>query len=330
MKILYLYFGSASPVHKYESNLIKSINKNSTKIKIDFWNWTGDLGINFNPSLKWAYRNLDTLKSFYNTIEKRLIGYDVLFIAQTGGLIPEFLDKLKIFKIYNTADDPEASKTCSFPFLSVVDVIVHAGVSYYNNKPLEKEFYSRGAQKCYFMPIGFYNEMFPAISDFDLTFKKRNQRIVFIGRPRIKRIHLIKLFNKFKDSIRVHNRRSPIYQKYFWLLTSGINITPFEGSLAELYWSSQVGINMHLSSGPSNVRTYQLSACGVAQVIDCHKTVSAVFEPDYEILSYSNIEQAINHITNLLVDTDLRYSISKAGMSVQGNTMIEKYCLQIC
>lgn len=313
MKILYLYFGSASPVFKYERNLIENINKKYSNIKLDIWDWTGELKLKFNPSLRWAYKNQDLLKQFYKALEKKILKYDALFIAQTGGLIPEFLERIKIFKIYNTADDPESSHLCSFPFLNVVDVIVHAGYSYFNDVPLGYEFEKRGAKKAYYMPIGFYEEMFPPLTDFDKTFLRRHQKIIFVGRPRIQRIKLVQLFNTFGDDIRVHNRRTPTYQKIFWKMSTGLEITPFEGSLADLYASSQIGINMHLSSGPSNVRTYQLPASGVAQVIDCKKTISELFIPDKEIATYDTIDEAISLIRKLINDEELRYQISKNG-----------------
>jgi len=311
--ILYLYFGSASPVTQYEKNLISLINKKSTKIHIKYWDWTEELGLKFNPSLKWSYENQNILKPFYDKIKKEISNYDALFIAQTGGLIPEFLAKLNIFKIYNTADDPESSRNCSFPFLKVVDVMIHAGVSYFNDLPLENEFYKRGANNCYYMPIGFYEEMFPKIKNFDKLFKSRNQKLVFVGRPRIQRIQLVRYINHFKNELRIHNRRTPKYQKLFWYLTTGIHISPYNDSLVNLYWQSQIGINMHLSSGPSNVRTYQLPASGVAQLIDCSSTISKIFEPEKELLTYKTITEAIKQSERLINDIDLRYQISKAG-----------------
>ena len=66
--------------------------------------------------------------------------------------MPEIISKLKPLTIFNTADDPDSSEICSFPFLEVFDIIVHAGVMFNNETTISEEFKKRGAKKTYFMP----------------------------------------------------------------------------------------------------------------------------------------------------------------------------------
>ena len=109
---------------------------------------------------------------------------DMVFIAQTGGVLPEIMSELPAVVVYNTADDPESSPICSFPFLKSADVIVHAGVNFDAKTRMGDEFLKRGAKRCIFMPIGFYDEMFPEIESFDRQFIKRDIPIIYVGVPK--------------------------------------------------------------------------------------------------------------------------------------------------
>ena len=153
-KILYLYFGSASPVTAFEKNTINEINQKNTNISVEFWDWTTEYGFSFNPSLKWAYKNQRLLKPFYDKLLMKSTKYDYVFIAQTGGIIPEIMSQIKSKVIYNTADDPESSANCSFPFVKAADLIVHAGVSFNSKQKIGDVLKIKGAEETYFMPIG--------------------------------------------------------------------------------------------------------------------------------------------------------------------------------
>lgn len=311
-KILYLYFGASSPVTKYERITIDKINSKNEDIYVEFWDWTTEFGFCFNPSIDWAYKNQKLLKPFYDRLYLKVKSFDCLFIAQTGGLIPEFLEKLNIKKVFNTADDPESSKKCSFPFVEVVDLVVHAGVNFNKEQKIGEVLKSMGAKETYFMPIGFYDEMFPELYDFDKAFDLRDIPVVFVGAPKIGKLE--RIFNSYKGDCKVYCRASTakLSKLYYWVVT-GKRILPFNGSLNDLYRNAQIGINVHYSFGPSNVRTYQLCAAGVAQVIDCSEGIGDIYVPGEEVLTYSTQSDAIEHIKQLLVDRDLRYRISKRG-----------------
>ena len=184
MKVLYLYFGSASPVSRYEKKLIDQLNREVNGLHIDFFDWTGSLGLTINPGLNWALRNKSFLAPHYENLLKKTEAYDVVYIAQTETILPEVMKAIKPFVIYNTADDPESSEHCSFPFLMSADMIVHAGINYNETTLMGEEFIKRGAKKTYFMPIGFYEEMFPAIQNIEQQFYKRDIPLVFVGFPK--------------------------------------------------------------------------------------------------------------------------------------------------
>lgn len=311
MKILYLYFGSASPVSRYEKNLVDQINLEAHGLKIDYFDWTGSLGLNINQGLGWTYKNKGFLAPHYEALLKKTEAYDVVYIAQTETILPEVMAAIKPFVIYNTADDPESSKHCSFPFLTSADMVVHAGVNFNDATRMGDEFLKRGAKRTYFMPIGFYEEMFPAIPNIEQQFYKRDIPLVFVGFPKPSK--LIPFARAFGKNLHIYYRKLRFDEKIRFYIPTGKWIKPFTGSLSELYQRCQVGINMHYSYGPSNVRMYQLNAAGVAQVLDCPEGNSQLYVPGSEILSYKTILQGIEAVNTLLKDEELRYKLSVNG-----------------
>lgn len=311
MKILYLYFGATSPVVGYERRLINNISQTERDIEIEFWDWTSEYKLKINPSILWAKKNISFLQPFYKKLKQKSKAVDVVFIAQTGGILPEIMADLPALIAYNTADDPESSELCSFPFLESADVIVHAGANFDAITKMGDEFLKRGAKRCVFMPIGFYDEMFPEINNFNSQFLKRDIPIIYVGNPK----HGIfeKIARYFRRQIKIFYRSLTLHKKIYWFVTTGNWIGSFDGNLYNLYQRSQIGINLHHSYGPSNVRTYQLNAAGVAQVLDCPEGNTDIYIPDDEILSYRNFEEAIEKIDLLLKNDELRYKIAKSG-----------------
>ena len=314
MKILYLYPGASSPVTILEKKLVANINSDrKNPFEIKFWDWTTEYNFLANPSIDWSLSNKDYLLDFYKKLLLTSKEYDVTLISQTGGIIPEVMNEIKSYVIFSTADDPNASEKCSFPFLKSADLIVHAGVNYNATTRMGVEFKNRGAKRTYFMPIGFYEEMFPLIKNFDQMFYKRDIPLIYVGRPKRGRIE--KFARNFGKKLRIYNRKLDLKNKvYFWIFTGRHWILPFTGKLHELYQRCQIGINIHESPfGPSNVRCYQLNCAGVAQIMDCPEGNHKIYVPSKEILSYSSQDEAISKTKLLLKDEKLRYNISKRG-----------------
>lgn len=83
--------------------------------------------------------------------------------------------------------------------------------------------------------------------------------------------------------------------------------------LVPLYQRCKIGINIHLSFGPSNRRTHQLPANGVMQICDCPEGLHQVFEIDKEVVVYHSIEEAIELIRYYLRHDDERKKVAAAG-----------------
>jgi spore maturation protein CgeB len=87
---------------------------------------------------------------------------------------------------------------------------------------------------------------------------------------------------------------------------------PAEG-LVSLYNRSKIGINMHLSFGPVNLRMYELPANGVMQICDCPQGLNDVFDVGKEVIGYSSMKEAIELIHYYLEHDNERKQIAQAG-----------------
>ena len=83
--------------------------------------------------------------------------------------------------------------------------------------------------------------------------------------------------------------------------------------LVPLYQRCKIGINLHMSFGPSNVRTYQLPSNGVMQICDCLEGLSQVFEIGREVVAYRSVKEAIERIRYYLEHDDERKRIAAAS-----------------
>lgn len=309
-RILYVYAGAGSPVTLCERRLVDRLNNDDCGLAVDFWNWTSELSLDRNPTLEWARLNQDLLGGFYQQLARRSRGADLVLISQTGGILPEVMADLPATVIYNTADDPDSSATCSFPFLTSADVIAHAGVNFDAKRTMGEVFLERGAKRCVHFPLGFYEEEFPAVEDFDAQFAARDIDLVYLGH--LKRGKLEPLMRRF-DGMLVHSRSLKLKHKLYVLAKTGKWVRPFTGDVASLYRRCKIGVNMHFTFGPSNARCYQLCACGAAQVVDCREGIAALYRPEEEVLTYAAAEEAAGCIEWLLADEQLRYRVSRAG-----------------
>jgi glycosyltransferase involved in cell wall biosynthesis len=310
MKLLYVYAG-LKWWWDYEERMAANVNRTQSAIHITFWNWLREYGLGSNPgSLVWAQKNRDALNPFYNELRRRAKEHDVVLISQTGGILPEVMADLPAIVVYSSTDDPDSSEICSFPFLKVADVVAHAAVNYDRRRRLKDVFLERGANRCVFWPIGFYEETFPPLPDFDAQFGARDIDLIYVGH--LKRGKLERLMRTYRQ-MHVYGRSLGLKHKlYVWAFTRKW-VRPFTGDLSSLYRRAKIGINMHFTSGPCNGRCYQLNAAGTAQVIDCPEGVDELYVPEEEVIVYSGMDEAIAAIDRLLRDPSLRYKVSKQG-----------------
>lgn len=254
------------------------------------------------PKINWPY--LDTcwrrgdrqLMKFYEELAGALDGCDVLYNYGGQNLHPEFLRQLNVFKVMQHFDDPENSETVSKPVAHAYDLCLVC------NRSEVDRYFEWGARRAEFLPLGYRRDD----ADPDLTLDQvlklpRDVDLTILCEREMpwRRERLDKIAHAFPQG------------RYHGLGWSA-------GFLAEedripLYKRTKVGINLHNSSGPINVRLYALPANGVMQICDCRSHLGDIFEIGKEIVAYDTTEEAIDLCRYYLAHEEERQQIAAAG-----------------
>jgi spore maturation protein CgeB len=177
-----------------------------------------------------------------------------------------------------------------------------------------------GARKSKFIPLGAraskYIEEPPALDGRDID-------LVYIGKPYSKKIfRLLKLKKHFGNRMKIYGRGWKTFPKrtLTGFIASQIYDFNFERveeisseEFIQVYRNAKIGFNFHQSYGPSNRRMYELPINGVMQICDCKKGLSELYSLGEEVISYKNIDDAINKIEYYLKNDKERVRIAKKG-----------------
>lgn len=282
--------------------------------------------------LEALYQNKDKgLLSFYNKIIDLAETHDVLIVNYENVYHQEFLQPLKnIYTVYVSGDDPESSDLCSKPHVHAFDHSFALGINFDKDTKITKRFLEWGAKRADWWPYGVREDMYnPLLTEDDIHNNDRDIDLIFVGTPWLKLERIAKLKRAFP--------KMKIYGQSYWKTIGGSGINALRSGnfpkeafkailaglwrvkelpmdeLVPLYQRCKIGINIHLSFGPSNLRTYQLPANGVMQICDCPEGLGEVFEIGKEVVVYHSIEEVIELIKYYLEHDDERKKIAVAG-----------------
>ncbi len=306
-------------------------------IKADIQKWR-DLGYEITEvmhrdklgiSTQWPFDELEKLYNdknqkllaLYDRVRKLAETQDVFIVAGDPIYHPEFIESLKnIYTVFVSGDDPESSDYCSKPYVSAFDHSFSLGVNFDKNTKITEKFLEWGAKRADWWPYGVTENMYnPLFTEADLLNKKRDIDLVFVGTPSNKVERLLeikKAFPQMKIYGRGWNWRTFIRSKnkFSTFLAGFWRIKKFPSDeLAPLYQRCKIGINVHMSFGPSNQRVYQLPANGVMQICDCKEGLGQIFEIGKEVVAYHSTAEAIDSIRYYLQHDEERKKIASAG-----------------
>jgi len=268
------------------------------------------------------YQNKDKkLFDLYDKIRRLSREYDVFIVNYYNVYHPEFIKSLTgIYTVIASGDDPESSDSCSKPYVRFFDHSFAWGVNFDSATRITEKFLEWGAKRADWWPYGVREDMYnPRLTEEDILKKERDIDLVFVGGPYSKVDRLLKIEKAFpqmkiyghgwhwRTFIRSRNKIATLLAG-FWRVK---NISNDE--LISIYQRSKIGINIHLSFGPSNLRTYQLPANGVMEICDCKDGLSQVYGIDKEVIAYNSIDEAIELIKYYLEHDEERKKIAVAG-----------------
>lgn len=214
-----------------------------------------------------------SLHSFYDYIYSIAHNYDVFLVDHENVYHPDFLLKLreKTYTVYYTGDDPDSSYKCSLPYCHAFDHIQTYSPIYDDKTLMTDKFRTWGAKNVDYRPHGFMPHRHCNLEDPFSSLSNRENDIVYIGGPYTKVSTLIAIKKYFGSRFHLHGNWGGFIPFLSRLRRYGFfyPVHPVsDKKLLDLYQTTKIGLNMHMTYGPSNLRLYELCANGVFQITD--------------------------------------------------------------
>lgn len=218
---------------------------------------------------------------FRDKIIEQISSADVFWLFNGTNFHPSWIKLLpqKQLKIYGCHDDPESSPTLSLPVAAYFDAVITGNISVLT-------FY-QGHINCEVSWLPLFQSLQPAqLSDADIAKENRPIDLVFLGER--ESIWRRKRFDYLQQA----------FPKGFFYGRGWPNGWIEDSS--SIYLKSKIGINIHNSVGPVNIRLYELASHGVMQICDNKCRLGHIFKLSEEIIGYDYIDEAIEKINYYL------------------------------
>lgn len=299
IKYLWVYSASDECTVSWHENLIKRRQDRGYDV-IGFCNTPLSMDrrwLHF-PELDRRWKNGDPiLLSMYESLLDCIFDREVLILYNGANLHPEFVKLLSILKVYTAGDDPECTEILTKPVAPAFDIHL------INNIACLDMYRSWGLEKVHFWPLGSLSTI-DDVSDLTdeniLEVNKRKIPTVFIGgKSSWRKERQQKLKRCFPNSF-IAGKGQPrgiISSDEMW----------------KTYRNSQIGWNIHNSSGPINFRTYELPAYGVMQICDNKSNLDKIFKLNKEVVGFDVIDECIEKIYYYLDNQEEQREIALAG-----------------
>lgn len=236
------------------------------------------------------------LMRMYGELLEALKGRNVLVHYNGANLHPEIVKEIDIFKVYTAADDPESTEKLTKPVARYYDLHL------INNIACIDMYKGWGLKDVFFWPLGSLR--FP--EETNLTKEKildislRRNQLVYIGEQNIYK----------KDFFDQFQKRYPSAQCWGNGWPNGY--ISHEGKY-DLYMHSQVGVNIHNSTGPINFRTYELPAHGVMQICDNKSNLGKIFRLNEEVVGFDKSDECMEKVEYYLSHPKEQREIALGG-----------------
>lgn len=244
---------------------------------------------------KWRTGDRELLKK-YEELGEALTGCDVFLNYGAINVHPAFLEQLPVLKVMAHFDDPENAEQVSRPLAPHYDLCLVGNIA-------ELATYRAwGARRVAFWPMGFRQDDYdPALTaDMILNGERDVDLTILCEREHVwRRARLDAVAAAFP-----HGRYHGIGWPAGFLR---------DEERVPLLQRTKLGVNIHNSTGPINVRTYALPANGVLQICDNKAHLNGIFEIGKEVAGFDNINEAIDLARYFLAHDDERRTVAAAG-----------------
>lgn len=244
----------------------------------------------------WKRKNGD-LMAIYGALIERAREKDAIVLYNGANLHPELLPELGTFNAFMCFDDPESSDDLSRPVARFFDAC------FVGNIASIAQYQSWGCKNIFFRPLSFFRSN---------LYSDRIDSGVIANR------------DNTVDACFFGERMSPWRRERLDYLESHIPNLYARGrgwkggwvsddEMLAVYGRSRIGINVHNSTGPINLRTYALPANGVMQICDNKYFLGHIFELGREVIGFGDIEEVPSLVDYYLKHEGERLKIAVAG-----------------
>jgi hypothetical protein len=144
--------------------------------------------------------------------------------------------------------------------------------------------------------------------------RNENKELCFIGNKDPKRDSYIKALLQSKvDCSIVGNYflRHPL----FWQHARNFSPSVDNGKMGQIYANHKISLNLHAQvvRQGTNMRTFECAGYGIPQLVEYRPGIEKYFEPDREIVTFSDPTEMLEKMLWLLDDSESRKNIAKAA-----------------
>lgn len=267
------------------------------------------------------YENHPGLYRMYMDLVERIRGTraDALLVDNCPPYHPEFLHKLKIYKVLRIADGPLSAYDRDLAYLHAYDHILYHSHAYSRDMGMEEKLRYCGARKINFWPLASFDALCcPAKTEKDILSHKRDISVIFVGTLPPNKMPLIAAVKKsLKKRLCLHGMvdiKKNIYFNLKYIFPGWVTPLPFK-KYVSYYQRAKIGINVH-NRGDYTVGSYRLfdlPANGVMQISDGGDYLDRFFKVGQEIESYTDADELLEKIHYYLVHDDEREKIALNG-----------------
>ena len=237
-----------------------------------------------------------TLMTMYEALEEKLDGADVFYNEVGINLHPEFVEQLEVHTVFQCFDDPENSHNLSEPCAFSYDQCFVGNIA-----ELDR-YRDWGCKNVSWSPAGVRQNTYNS----NLTFNE-----IMTGDREIDMFMMCDRYMVSRKS-RLDQLAEAFPEAHFYGKGWSRGYLP-HGKEIETMQNTKIGINMHLSSGPINRRTFDLPANGVLQICDNKSYLGKVFKLGKEVIGYDNIKECEDMCRYYLENDQERREIAARG-----------------
>jgi spore maturation protein CgeB len=244
---------------------------------------------------------------------------DALVVDTCPPYHPDYLRKIKVYKVLRIADGPISAYDRDFAYLHAYDHVLYHSPAYSPDMGIAEKLSFCGARKFDLWPLALFDQFFDSTkTEETICSNQRDIDIIFVGALFPNKMPLLAAVKKaFGRSFHMHGLAGWKKNLYFNLMhgfPGWVSPIKFE-QYVPLYQRAKIGINVH-NRGKYTVgsfRLFELPGNGIMQISDGGEYLGEFFKVGEEIESYDTADELVDKVKYYLAHDNARERIARAG-----------------